>query len=208
MTGTWLNIDKGNQTTGPQATAHTLAVSSNTTWTVASNNTGIATVSPASGSNSGSVSVSVKANTTTGSRVATVTATPAGNTAKSYTVTQYGVVFPASFANVTDVPASGKGTTNISVTSNIPWQATSNQSWCTIGSGSQTGANTQTGDTKNFTYTVSANTGAVRTATITVEGTGSFTGFSRTFTVTQKAGYQGNLRPNDPNNNDQTNEFK
>jgi len=208
LTGTWLNIDKGNQTTGPQATAHTLAVSSNTTWTVASNNTGIATVSPASGSNSGSVSVSVKANTTTGSRVATVTATPAGNTAKSYTVTQYGVVFPASFANVTDVPASGKGTTNISVTSNIPWQATSNQSWCTIGSGSQTGANTQTGDTKNFTYTVSANTGAVRTATITVEGTGSFTGFSRTFTVTQKAGYQGNLRPNDPNNNDQTNEFK
>ena len=209
LTGTWLNIDKGNQTTGPQASSHTLAVTSNTTWTVASNNTTAATVAPASGTNNGNVTISVKDNTTSGSsRTATITATPAGNTAKSYTITQYGVVFPASFSNITDVPASGRGATNISVTSNIPWQATSNQSWCTISNGSQTGANTQTGDAKNFTYTVSANTGVARTATITVKGTGSFTGQTKTFTVAQKAGYQGNLKPNDPTNNNQTNEFK
>ena len=209
LTGTWLNIDKGNQTTGPQASSHTLAVTSNATWTVASNNTTAATVAPASGTNNGNVTISVKDNTTSGSsRTATITATPAGNTAKSYTITQYGVVFPASFSNITDVPASGRGATNISVTSNIPWQATSNQSWCTISNGSQTGANTQTGDAKNFTYTVSANTGVARTATITVKGTGSFTGQTKTFTVAQKAGYQGNLKPNDPTNNNQTNEFK
>lgn len=208
LTGTWLNINQADQTTGPQATDHTLAVTSNTTWTVASNNTGVATVSPASGSNNANVTVSVKANTTTNSRTATVSATPAGNTAKSYTVTQYGVVFPAFFTNVTNVVASGQVATNVSVTSNITWQATSNADWCTITNGSQTGANTQAGDEKNFTYTVAANTSAAREATITVKGTGSFTGFSKTFTVTQKAGYQGNLKPNDPTNNNQTNEFK
>lgn len=214
LTGTWLNIDKSDQSTGPQASSHTLAVTSNTTWTVASNNTTAATVAPASGTNNGNVTISVKDNTTSGSsRAATITATPAGNTAKSYTVTQYGVVFPASFDNVTNILASGKAATNISVTSNITWQATSNQTWCTIDGSTatgtvHTGSNTQTGSAVNFTYTVAANTGAARTATITVKGTGSFTGFSKTFTVAQKAGYQGNLKPNDPTNNNQTNEFK
>lgn len=209
LTGTMLSINQANQTTGPQASSHTLAVTSNTTWTVASNNTTAATVAPASGTNNGNVTVSMLANTTSGSsRAAAITATPAGNTAKSYTITQYGVVFPASFTNVTGVLASGQVATEVSVTSNIPWQASSSQTWCTISSGSQTGANTQTGDAKKFAYAVAVNTGAARTATITVKGTGSFTGLSKTFTVSQEAGYQGNLKPNDPNNNNQTNEFK
>lgn len=212
LTGTWLNIDQANQATGPQAKSHTLGITSNTSWTLASNNANVATVASASGTNNQSVAISVKDNATTGSRTAIITATPTGNSAKSYTITQYGVVFPASFAVVTDVPASGKTATNVPVTSNIPWQATSNQSWCTIDGNTvtgtvHTGSNTKDGSAVNFTYTVSANTGVARIATITVKGTGSFTGITKTFTVTQKAGYQGNLKPIDPGSNDQTNEF-
>ena len=211
VSGTWLNINQTGISIGPQASSHTLGITSNTSWTLASNNTTVATVGSASGTNNANVAISVKEYTTSGgSRTATITATPTGNTAKSYTVTQYGVVFSCTAANVTGISKDGKGATSVSVSSNISWQATSNQSWCTITGGSQTGANTQTGDAKSFSYTVLANNGAARSATITIKGTGNFgTAYVKIFTVSQVAGgYQGNLKPNDPTNNNQTNEFK
>ena len=211
LTGTWLNINQTGVAIGPQATSHTLAVTSNTSWTLVSSNTNVATVSTASGSNNVNATVSVKDNTTSGSsRTTTVTATPTGNTAKSYTITQYGVAFSCTYGNVSDISKDGQTATNVSVLSNISWVATSNQSWCTISNGSQTGTNTQAGSTNSFSYTVSANNGGARSATITIKGTGNFgTSYVKTFTVAQKVGgNQGNLNPNDPNNNNQTNEFK
>ncbi|SEG06176.1 BACON domain-containing protein [Parabacteroides chinchillae] len=199
LSGTWLNIDKTNMTTGPQASSHALAITSNTSWTLASSNTSVATVGTASGTNNANPAISLKDYTTAGSsRTATITVTPTESDKKSYTITQYGVVFPASFGNVTGVSKDGKAATSVSVTANIPWQATSNASWCTIANGSQTGDNTQAGSAKSFTYTVAQNTGVARTATITVKGTGSFTGFTQTFTVAQLAGGQINIKPGDP----------
>lgn len=201
---------------GPQTVngAFTITTTRNTTATLTTG-TG---PSVASGNGTTSKSINMAANTAAGSsRAAILTFTTAGEyplRSNTMTVTQYGVVFPPSFTNVTEVPASGRGATAVSVLSNITWQATSNQAWCTIDGNTSTvgavntGANTQTGSTVNFTYTVSTNTGAARTAIITVTGTGPFDGFRRTFFVAQKAGYQGNLRPNDPGNNNQTNEFK
>lgn len=200
---------------GPRADSDgfTITTTRNTGATVTG--TGI-TVTP-TGSVAKSFKVTAAANTSASNRSITITFTTTGELplrSNITTVTQYGVAFPASFDPVKDVVASGQAARNVSVTSNITWQATSNQSWCTIdGSTSITGAvhtgeNTQAGSAVNFTYTVEENTGAARSATITVKGTGSFTGTSKTFTVSQKAGYQGNLKPNDPGKNDQTNEFK
>lgn len=200
---------------GPQAdnSGFTIATARNTIATLSG--TGIITVTP-TGSVAQSFNVKSAANTSATDRKVTITFTTTGELPLrncTTEVTQYGVAFPTSFAAVNNVPASGRSATNISVTSNITWQATSNQSWCTIDGSTVTGAthtgeNTQTGSAVNFTYTVAANTGIAREAKITVKGTGSFTGFSKTFTVSQKAGYQGNLKPNDQINNDnQTTEF-
>lgn len=200
---------------GPQADNTGFAITTARKTSATLSGTGIITVTP-TGSAVQSFNVTSAANKTTNARKVTITFTTTGELPlrKCTTeVTQYGVAFPASFAAVNDVPASGRSATNISVTSNITWQATSNQSWCTIDGSTvtgatHTGANTQTGSKVDFTYTVAANTGIARSATITVKGTGSFTGFSKSFTVSQKAGYQGNLKPNEQTNNNQTTEFK
>ena len=167
-------------------------------------------VTVASGNGTASKSITVVANTATAQRSSTLTFTTVGELplrSNTATVTQYGVVFPASFSNVTNVPKEGKAATAVSVTANIPWQATSNSAWCTIANGSQTGDNTQTGSAKSFTYAIAQNTGAARTATITVKGTGSFTGTSRTFTVAQLAGGQINIKPGDPNGDNSNVDF-
>ena len=60
-------------------------------------------------------------------------------------------------------------------TNQQPWNATSNQTWCTITKG-----------TNQFTVKASANTGAIRTATITVTAGNAP---NVTITVTQASGY-------------------
>jgi hypothetical protein len=66
------SISPASKSTASAGGSYTIAVTSNTNWTVASNQTW-ATVSPGSGSMNGTVTVTVAANTATSQRTATIT---------------------------------------------------------------------------------------------------------------------------------------
>jgi hypothetical protein len=155
----------------------TITVSSNVSWTAASNQTWL-TVNPTSGANSRSVTVTASVNSTGASRSATVTISGTGVTSKTITVTQ---APPASLtvdaANL-NVNAAANSNGSVNVTSNIAWSASSNQTWLTVLPTSGSG-------NAKVTVTAGANpTVSARTATVTVSGSG----ITRSITVTQAAG--------------------
>jgi len=125
--------------------------------------------SGATGSGNGSVGYTVVANTSTGTRSATLTI--AG---KSVTVTQSGATCSYSIAPTSQSAPSDGGTGTVAVTASngCNWTALSNAAWLSItGGGSGNGSGT-------VSYTVLANTtSSQRTGTLTVAG--------QTFTVTQ-----------------------
>ncbi len=69
-------------------------------------------------------------------------------------------------------PTAGSGSVNVTASAGCGWATTSNVPWIAVTNGMGTGNGT-------VTYTVAANTGPVRTGTITIAG--------QTFTVTQNA---------------------
>lgn len=142
-------------------------------------------------------------NTTT--RKATVTFTTENELpirSATVTINQYGVAFPATFADKTGITKDGQSIT-VSVASNIPWQVESNQNWCTVQSSTATPKNTNTATSISFTLTVAKNEDEAREATITVSGVGAFNkDYTRTFKVSQKgAGSSTTLTPLDPTEN-------
>lgn len=162
-----------------------------------------------SGDGTASVKVNMQANTTSGyttSRTSEVILTTENELpirSSTTKITQYGVRYPTSFSNVTGVTKDGKSATSVPVLSNIPWQASSDQEWCTIANGEQTGTNSSAGSNLSFTYTVAKNEDEAREATITVKGVGAFENdYTRTFKVSQKgAGSSTTLTPQDPTEN-------
>ena len=119
-------------------------------------------MSPTSGSNNGSITVTVTENTGA-QRTGTVTVTATCGTVQNITVTQ------AAPCNLTVSPTSlsftsSAGSQNVSVTSNSTWNVTDDASWITVSptSGSNNGS---------ITVSVTSNTGAERTGTITVTTT-------------------------------------
>lgn len=156
-----------------------------------------------------SVKVNMLANTTSGytttrtSDVILTTENELPIRSSTTKITQYGVRYPTSFSNVTGVTKDGKSATSVPVLSNIPWQASSDQQWCTIENGEQTGTNSSPGSTLYFKYTVAKNEDEAREATITVKGVGAFEkDYTRTFKVSQKgAGSSTTLTPQDPTEN-------
>ncbi len=159
------------------ATSGTATVTSNVSWTASANQTWIA-VTPASGANNGTLTVSVTANTGTASRTGTVTVAGGGLTA-TISVTQ---AAPATGSTLTVSPtslsfAAGSGSAAATITSNVSWTVTDNQTWITVTPAS--GANNGT-----LTVAVTANTGtASRTGTVTIAGGG----ITRTIAVSQAA---------------------
>jgi hypothetical protein len=135
-------------------------------WT-ASSGASWATVSPASGTGSGTVTVTVAANT---GAARTAALTIAGQT---YTVSQASATcsYALSATSLSVAAAGGAGTATVSA--NLPtcgWTASSGASWATVSPASGTGSGT-------VTVTVAANTGAARTAALTIAG--------QTYTVSQ-----------------------
>ncbi|MFZ4571138.1 MAG: BACON domain-containing protein [Bacteroidales bacterium] len=142
----------------------TYAVTSNSSWTVVSDQSWC-TVNP-SGTGDGTIIANYTANTSLSPRVANITATVAGIPAVIVTLTQSGVtptltVLPSN----QNVPATPAGSTTFAVTSNSSWTVVSNQSWCTVNS-SGTGDGTITAD---FTVNTSP---SPRVANITTTVTG------------------------------------
>ena len=156
------------------ASSSAIAVTANVSWTVTDNQTWI-TASPTSGANNGSFTVSATANTGTAARTGTVTVTGGGLT-RTIAVTQAAPTANNLALSQTALSfASAASSSAVTVTANVSWSITDNQTWITA---------SPTSGTNNGSFTVSAtaNTGtASRTGTVTVTGGG----LTRTVAVTQ-----------------------
>jgi hypothetical protein len=164
------------------ASSAPVSVTANVSWTVTDNQTWLS-VSPTSGSNNGSFTVSATANTGTAARTGTVSVTGSGIT-RSIAVTQAA----PSANNLTVAPtslsfASAASSGSVTVTANVSWTVSDNQTWLSTSSTSGTGNG-------SFTVNATANTGtASRSGTVTLTGGG----LTRTIAVTQAAPSANNL---------------
>ena len=176
----FLTVDKKTSTTvaftKKDAGSKSFSIESNVSWEVSSDQSWC-TVSPKSGSNNGTVTVNVTANTGSTERTATVTVKGGGIT-RTVTVTQAGeivILVNNSTSTTVDFDTKDARSKSFSIESNVSWEVSSNQSWCTVSP--KSGSNNGT-----VTVNVTANTGSIeRTATVTVKGGG----ITRTVTVTQ-----------------------
>jgi mannan endo-1,4-beta-mannosidase len=156
------------------ASSSPVAVTANVSWAVTDNQTWLS-AAPTTGTSNGSFTVSATANTGTTSRTGTVTVAGGGIT-RTIAVTQAGV----TANNLTVSPpslsfAAAASSSPVTITSNVSWVVTDNQTWLSAAVASGTNNGT-------FNVLVTANTGMTsRTGTVTVAGGG----ISRAITVTQ-----------------------
>ncbi|HEY6126251.1 MAG TPA: BACON domain-containing carbohydrate-binding protein [Steroidobacteraceae bacterium] len=181
------------------AASSAVNVTANVSWTITDDQTWLS-ASPTSGSNNGSFTVSATANTGTASRTGAVTVTGGGLT-RTVSVTQAGQsttnTLTVSTTSLALASAISSGT--FSITSNVSWAVTDDQSWITV---------TPASGSNNATVTVnatSANTATTsRTGTVTVTGGG----LTRTVSVTQAgSGGTGGTCPNPVTFNGNTGNF-
>ena len=152
----------------------TVTVTSNVTWTASANQTWI-TLTPTSGANNGTVTVNVTANTGTTARSGTVTLSGGGLT-QTVAISQAAPSTASLAVSPTSLSfTSASGSSNVTITSNVSWTASANQTWITVSPVS--GSNNA-----SLLVSVAANTGtAARSGTVTVAGGG----ITRTVTVSQ-----------------------
>jgi len=170
-----LTVAPANQNVTSPAGTTGFTVTSNSAWTVSSDQIWC-TINP-SGTGNGSITASYTENTSGVQRIANITVNVSGLSPQVVTVTQGIGAATLSVAPANQNVTSPAGTTNFAVTSNTVWTAESNQAWCTItpsGSGNGT-----------ITATYAENTElTTRIASITV----TVTGLSPVIvTVTQEA---------------------
>ncbi|MES1263768.1 MAG: cellulase family glycosylhydrolase, partial [Peristeroidobacter soli] len=172
--GNSLTLSPTTMSLASSAASSTATVTANVSWTVTDDQTWI-TTSAASGSNNGSFSVSATANTGTAARTGTVTVT-GGSITRTIAVTQAApaannLSMSASTLSLASAASSGA----VSVTSNVSWTVTDDQTWISASptSGSNNGS---------VTVSATANTATTsRTGAVTVTGGG----ITRTVAVTQ-----------------------
>ncbi len=168
-----LTVSPTSLSVGSAAGNSTITVTSNVSWTITDNQTWI-TTSATSGSNNGTFTVGVTANTGA-ARSGTVTVTGGGFT-RTISVAQSAAGNSLTVSPTSLSVGSAAGNSTITVTSNVNWTISDNQTWITTSATS--GSNNGT-----FTVSVTANTGAARSGTVTVTG-GSIT---QTISVSQGA---------------------
>jgi mannan endo-1,4-beta-mannosidase len=169
------------------AASSAVNVTANVSWTVTDDQTWLS-ASPTSGSNNGSFTVSATANTGSTSRAGTVTVTGGGLT-RTVAVTQAGTTASNLTLSASTWSAAATASTSaMSVTSNVAWGVTDDQTWLSASPTSGTGNG-------SFTLSATANTATTsRTGTVTVSGGG----ITRTVAVTQagSGGGTGGTCPN------------
>jgi mannan endo-1,4-beta-mannosidase len=158
------------------ASSAPVTVTANTSWTVTDDQTWLS-AAVASGTNNATFNVLVTANTGTASRSGTMTVAGGGIT-RTLSVTQAGQSTTNTLNLSTTSLALGSAASSgtFSITANVAWAVTDDQSWLSV---------TPASGTNNATVTVNATTAntatASRTGTVTVNGGG----ITRTVTVTQ-----------------------
>ncbi|GHT42961.1 hypothetical protein AGMMS49965_15660 [Bacteroidia bacterium] len=174
---TTLSVDKTAISATATEVTYSLAVTSNSAWTISSD-VGWCTISPTSGKGNGTVAVNVADNTATSNRSATITVT-AGTITKTVTITQAAANATLALDKTAISAPSAAANYPIAVTSNVSWTAAvgSDAGWCTISPSS---------GTNNGTITVNATentTTSSRWAIITVTAGAT----TQTVIVTQAA---------------------
>ena len=176
-----LTLSVSAQNVSATTSTTNLTLTTNNSWTTTNNATWIK-VSPSSG-NAGTnlaVGFTIEANNGTSERVGTITFS-AGGLTKTYTITQAGTITPSLILSVSAQSVSANAsTTNLLLTANNNWTASSNVTWLKV---SPTSGNaTSTNLTVNFTIDANNNTVArVGIVTFTANG------LTKTYTVTQAA---------------------
>jgi endo-1,4-beta-xylanase len=164
--------------TNVASTSSAISVTSNISWTITDNQTWI-TTSATSGSNNGTFTISATANTSTTARSGSVTVSGGGIT-RTISVNQSGAPVSNNLtlsSSSVSLAATASTSSAISITSNVSWTITDDQTWITTSSAS--GSNNG-----SFTISATANTGTTaRSGTITVSGGG----ITRTVAVSQAA---------------------
>jgi len=166
-------LSPGNSSAPAPGTTAALNVSTETacSWTATSKVNWISLISGASGVGSGTLAYSIAANTGPARSGNIVVA------GQTFTVTQDAATIDCTFsispASTSAAASGGTGSVNVAAGTGCAWNVTSNASWISVQSGA-TGSGNGT-----VNYTVSSNTGAARTATLTVAG--------QTFTINQAA---------------------
>jgi len=162
----YLFVDPTVLSIGPSsATGLVGTVTSNVSWQVTEPEAWITNLSPASGTNNGTFTFSVTENTGN-SRTGIITITDVSGSAESVTITVVQAGATGSYLLVDPVtlnvgPSANTGLVG-TVTSNVSWQVTESETWIT-NLNPASGTNNGT-----FTFSVTENTGAVRTGTITI----------------------------------------
>jgi hypothetical protein len=138
-------------------------VTSNTAWTVVTNEPSWVTLSAANGNGNGSIDVTASANASASTRMATVTFT-AGALVKVVNLVQAGSLIDSLDTDKDTITfMGGQSNMSLELTSNTAWVITAIPSWVTI-----TPATSGNGNAA-LTLDASANTtGSVRTADITI----------------------------------------
>jgi hypothetical protein len=162
-----------------EGSTSTFTVSSNVSWTAASNQTWLS-ISPGSGTGNGNVTLTATVNPTITERTATITISGVGVASKTINVNQAaGSATLAVSTNTLNIAALESSTASFGIISNTTWNVSSDQSWLSFNHSTGTGNG-------SVTITSQANLTIIqRTATITVSATGAT---SKTITVTQAAG--------------------
>ena len=155
-------INPGSRTSVAAGESTSVSVTSTTgcAWTAVSGAAWITLTAGASGSGNGTVAMTIAANPAPSQR--TGTATIAGRT---FTVTQQGMscTYTVTPGTVAAAATGASSTLSIATTAGCAWAASGMPSWITMTTASQSGPG-------SLAYTVAANTGAARSATLTIAG--------------------------------------
>jgi hypothetical protein len=152
-----------------------VSVESNATWTSSSTANWL-TITPKSANGNGDLSIKSESNTTTTARTATVSITLTDGTTKTVTVSQAAGVPVITVPTTTVSLAKTATASNVAITSNTTWNATTDGNWLTLSPANGNGDGT-------ISVTPSANpTTIARTATVTIT---SPDGTTKTVTISQ-----------------------
>lgn len=155
-----LQLNKNNMSFTASAGSDSFTITSNTSWTAASDQTWC-TVSTTSGKGNSTITVNVAENTSLDARTASVTV-KAGDLAQAISVTQAGASATLELSKTRMSFEAKSGSDSFTITSNTSWSISSSDSWCTVSSISGSGNASMTVNVTENTSTES------RSTTITV----------------------------------------
>lgn len=158
-----LAVTPSNQDVTAAAGSTSFSVTSNSSWTAESSASWCTITS--SGTGNGTINADYTENTSTDSRVASITVTVAGITPITVTVTQEGQVPVLTVTPSNHNVSAPAGNVSFDVVSNITWTTSCNASWCTVTQGGTGNGNIIAEYAQNLTMDT-------RVAEITIFGNG------------------------------------